>query len=31
MEAFWLCSQCSTQMTLEWKTGEGVIAVPIEH
>ena len=31
MEAFWLCGQCSETMTLQWRIGEGVIAVPLEH
>lgn len=31
MESFWLCTQCSRQMTLQWRRGQGVIAVPLEH
>lgn len=28
MESFWLCPQCSQELTLQWRIGMGVIAVP---
>jgi len=31
MEAFWLCGQCSRQLTLQWRRDAGVIAVPLNR
>ena len=30
MESFWLCNHCSEKMTLQWRTGVGVITVHIK-
>jgi hypothetical protein len=29
VEAFWLCGDCSRELTLQWRTSQGVVAVPI--
>lgn len=29
MESFWLCNECSRQLTLHWEPGFGVLAVPL--
>ncbi len=31
IEYFWLCSRCSSEMTLAYERGKGVIAVPLSH
>ncbi len=31
IEYFWLCSQCSAEMTLAYERGKGVVAVPLPH
>lgn len=31
IEYFWLCSQCSTEVTLAYERGKGVVAIPLSH
>jgi hypothetical protein len=31
VEFFWLCDYCSNRMTLAWKRGQGVRAVPLRQ
>jgi len=31
IEYFWLCNRCSSEMTLAFEPGKGVVAVPLQQ